>query len=183
MTDQPQRPRPLDPPDELAVLIVPALVMPPSCHITWGELEYVWPVATVRARAQDMFTAAARAESEATWHRVLSPALEERTLAALLGEVRSTYPTQVLGERGVLTFVAGVSLFDRAPFVHVNADPYPPTRMSPDELRAMAAQWTQTAEAAEHDAVLDYAMAEAGIGPDQRQAVFAAARIVRSDKT
>lgn len=175
------RPRPRVPaPAEMTTIIEPVLTSPPSCRLIWGETQIVWPVATVRDLAAAMLTAAARAEAEAGLLALMKKVgLGNAELGVLMSELRATYETQVLGRRGEFTLVAGVSMYDRSPFVHVNAGPYEPIRFTPGNLRELSTSWTQVAEASEHDAVMTYALAEAGLPPATREAVFTAARQVR----
>jgi hypothetical protein len=157
-----------------------------ACIVSWNGRDMVLDCATTRKLAKAMFTAAAVAEVEAG----LVAAMRElggfqgsgadETAATMLQLVREKRGARPYGDRRYVTFVPGVSLFDRRPFVHANCRPYEPQRYNPDELRGMANNWYEVANAAEHDAILRYVLAEVtDLSVEQTQRVFDLCRNLR----
>ncbi|QBI53458.1 hypothetical protein [Streptomonospora litoralis] len=154
---------------------------PPTCRVTYRHQELVLDCAAVRRLAEAMHAAAARAEAEAAAAGVFRELqLGEEIVSGMLLGLRSRYEKHGFGIKGTLTFVPGVSVFDAAPFVHLNLLGGRAVRIDPAVLRGMAAQWLACAEAAERDVILLYALAEAtDLTPDQVEEVYRVMRNVR----
>lgn len=171
-------------PDPGCIAIVAGRTSPPSCLVTWHATEIVMSCAQVRDLATAMFTAAARAEAEAATLAIFRTTIgaPDQVIGGFIADLRRRYVPRWLGIKGVLTLVPGVSLFDGSPFAHANVKPYEPLRIDPDTLRSMARQWLTSAEAAERDAILAYALADAtDLTADQIAGVFTSMASVRPD--
>lgn len=171
-------------PDPTHIIIRAGRTSPPTCLVTWNTSEIVMPCAQVRELAGDMLAAAARAEAEAAAVQVFRTRLgaPAGVVGGYIADVRAAYAKRQLGVAGLLTLIPGVSLFDGTPFVHANVKPYEPLRFDPDGLRDTARAWLTTAESAERDAILAYALADVtDLTTEQIDRVFAAMRNVRPD--
>lgn len=130
-----------------------------ACLLTWGPIQALLPIEVVLATAQDLMAAAARAETDIDLINAFRGDFnaDDRMLAVVLTKVRGRRSAPNVKVALRIEAVAG----------HETGLPYVMTgrgsmrgQLSPDEARAMAVQWIETATAARIDVRLRYALGE-----------------------
>lgn len=130
-----------------------------ACLIEWGPIQALLAIEVVMATARDLTAAAARAETDVDLINAFRGDFnaDDRMLAVVLTKVR--------GRRSAPN--AKVALRIEAVAGHETGMPYVTIsrgsmrgQLSPDEARAMAVQWIETATAARIDVRLRYALGE-----------------------
>lgn len=128
------------------------------CFLTWGKLRVKLDPQLVLNTARDLHAAAARAESDIALFRVLSAVpIDTHIVAGVVRDVRNE--RGMLPGKSALRIEAIAGLHTGLPYVHA-ARGSQKHRMSPDEARAMALAWTETAVAAYSDSRLRYVLGE-----------------------
>lgn len=129
------------------------------CTLEWGSIRTVLTPTMVTTTAQDLTDAASRAETDIALIRVMERRLgaNMQTIGAFLRDIREHRPMNRGKSALRIEAVAGARTGE--PYVHIGRGSMGGS-LSPDEARAMATNWHQTAVAAHMDARLRYVLGD-----------------------
>lgn len=131
-----------------------------ACLMEWGPIQALLQPDVVLTTARELMAAAVAAETDIalveTFREEIS-ITRDSALATILGAVRRRRPAPTGAVALRIAAVAGATT--GKPFVHIARGSMAGS-LSPDEARAMAMHWTQTAVAAQIDVRLRYALGE-----------------------
>lgn len=132
-----------------------------TCLMEWGPVQSLLEPAVVLATARDLMAAAIASETDIALIEAFRKDIgaNDQVLAAVLKTVRGRRP--IPRGKVALRIEAVAGAKTGRPYVHI-ARGSMKGQLDPDEARGMAAQWTQTAVAAQIDVRLRYALGEWG---------------------
>lgn len=130
-----------------------------ACLLQWGPIEALLDPAAVTATARDLMAAAVAAETDIALIQAFRQDFraDDQTLGVVLEAVRTRRIMPPTPAALRIEAVAGQRT--GLPLVHI-ARGSQRGQLSPDEARAMALQWTETATAAQIDVRFRYALGE-----------------------
>ena len=149
----------------------------PVCELTWGPLRCYAPVQDVRETAADLMTCAAYAEMMMTL--IVRAKLPPEIVSWLAADMLSGREKRFFGAKTTMELVPAGSSKRKQALVLLANGPMD-GEVTPDEARAMAAEWFAVAEATESDQVVSEALRASGVPADTQDRLFAYLRELRS---
>lgn len=130
-----------------------------ACLMQWGPIEKLLAPKVVLTTARDLMAAAAAAETDIALIQSFREDIgaDDQVLAAALDAVRRRRPHAP--GKAALQIAAVAGAMTGRPYVHIRRGSLA-GQLDPDEARAMAQRWIETATAAAIDVRLRYALGE-----------------------